>query len=325
MAESFISKITAGVNSPDLSEIKSRYENNIEKQFGKKTLYNKAAVSILDLIGDNKLQCYSGTVLNQIVMRTLYTAGEFRDRHLVIIFESGHVLPGYFELEAKGFHLYGIETTVKGRGMVDYGMASELKAPIRIVDAEYFALVETLKTNLKDPAKTVDSIVKMTAEKYGIAVSAIDISLTRGKNPVLNSSPFGFGESTVADGDQERIERESVVKKGGGIPVLLPSKSSVSKVSSGLRFSMSNESQMPYGRFDYEVTELKAESKTGFGKTYKGTIDVQMGENVEIFLPPGAYKIFVFLEGTEFPAYSSEKCVVNKVEDIKLKIDFNRR
>lgn len=174
---------------------KGEYEGELENFLSKmrpplvKLQYQAAATTLFDAIIDGRLQGYSGTVLNQIVFRALGSK-LYRDFNFVVIFESGHVLPGYVENARingeRKLYLYGMETMTSGKGIKFYGELSQLQnvaQPIRVVDAELFALIEIFKSHVTDPAQlnlAVEKALKVTAEKYGINLDALEAKLKTG-------------------------------------------------------------------------------------------------------------------------------------------------
>lgn len=82
--------------------------------------YNRDMVSLMNYLNEGRMQCYSGTSLFEVLRQAQTPKSQSKDL-FVVIFENGHVLPGYLELKSDGYHLVGIETTVDGSGRKQYG------------------------------------------------------------------------------------------------------------------------------------------------------------------------------------------------------------
>jgi hypothetical protein len=160
------------------------------------------------------MQCYSGTYLYELLRRQAGRA-RFRQGHEVVIFEDGHVLPGYFEFSPDGKTkvLVGVETTVAGGGGTELATITASEKSIgnrRVVDAELFALVELLQDDLTNGKQIVDAVLAQTAKEYGFDLSPIEETLSPGGGmaaaEMLNASLFGFGHANVPDGDIARSD-----------------------------------------------------------------------------------------------------------------------
>lgn len=202
----------------DVFEAKKRYETKFEQLYGAPIAYDRDSVTLAFLQKVGALQCYSGTILQQLIWRT--TPG-FRGQNPVVIFERGHVLPGFMRQENGQWNLYGIETTASDRGEVRYGSTSGLSGPIVVVDAESYVILEVFKGKLKNEAEVSQIVVEQTARKYGI-----DLEKTRpseddrkhgaadgARKIVPNLSPFSFGEDATPMGRRDRSRMELVDKR----------------------------------------------------------------------------------------------------------------
>lgn len=204
--QQFVQSITPA-KSLSAAQTKIHYEQKISQQHGGKPLiYNASKSNIVDVHAENRVQCYSGTYLYEIIRRQQKPSA-FRAGHEVVIFTYGHVLPGYMVKTADGYSLMGIETTISGGGRISYGLAKNLGSNTKVVDAELFALTEIYADEIANPSEVANAIVQATAKKYGIPLtdgyapsSSADVNQTR----QLNQSIFAFGTADVSPVDKER-------------------------------------------------------------------------------------------------------------------------
>jgi len=206
-----VSKLVAAQNGEaDPHQIKLKYESKMKEINGSNSKYNGVATTLGHISKENQQQCYSGTMLNQVVWRGNPT---FRNQNPVVIFEDGHILSGYMKKEEGKWHMYGVETTALGRAQIKYGATDSISKPVRVVDAELFAIMELFKNQLSNSNDLAQEILKITAEKYDLKLGPISgfqgngTSLA-GLNP--NSSPFAFGDAKEEDKAIDRVEIDSV-------------------------------------------------------------------------------------------------------------------
>lgn len=194
-----------------------------EKNGGAELPYNQDHVTIASPLRMGKLQCYSGSILNLLVMRQM-NAQDFLRQNMVMIFTPGHVLPGFMVAEGDSFRLVGVETTVSGKGRVDFGLAKDLKGAIRVVDAEAFVQVEALAEALPNEAEVRDWAILKTAKLYGIPLettepSAKAVGGNDSSDPTtkINASMFAFGTpSNSTSGDRVRNSADEVPANPNG-------------------------------------------------------------------------------------------------------------
>lgn len=216
-------KLRTGANKSNPHQLKVSTDDALFAHFKEDSDYNANATSIVDICKNNELQCYSGTVLNQVLARKLLGRDEFQNQNPVIIFESGHVLPGYMEPKiGGGWHLHGIETTSLGAAEVTYGDTTKLNRDIRVIDAKDWILSELFEDCMAKPKEFADEVLARTAKGYGIPLAvtekaihdkhAPNTNMTVGalKGAALNASIFGFGTSNPSAG---RVARGHFTKK----------------------------------------------------------------------------------------------------------------
>jgi len=216
---SYLSPLNTSVDRDmDLHEFKLNYEDNFSEMHDENDLiYNKDHVSVFSSIFENRMQCYSGTILFDVLLRD-FKGSKYYGMNQVFIFESGHVLPGYFVKESGEWNLYGVETTASGRAKKIYGPAKDL-SQVRVVDAHVAMVLDALDVVITNPqAVMVNALVK-TAELYDIPVGKIESELlnpmipfsgdmnpsqvAKNTSEYLNSSLFSFGSSSlVPSGDR---------------------------------------------------------------------------------------------------------------------------
>jgi hypothetical protein len=197
-------------------------------------VYNALSFSIFDIPYAKRMQAFSGTALLSIALRGALGKTKLEKSNLVVIYESGHVLPGYLTLVDGVWQLTGIETAVKNKGRVRYGsLKSALKQRLmRIVDAPLWALVELFKFEADDVVDMANQALRLTAQKYGIEDPAYLVA-SRFKREVdygkLAWSPFTFGNPDIAPGDRSRAsfeeqERAKLPRTNPNITILHQSK-----------------------------------------------------------------------------------------------------
>ncbi len=206
--QSFLSPLPA-----DMGEAKVAIENNSAKRWPGRLIYNSQAVSYLNVLHFRRTQSYSGTYVMELALRETLGRDAFEALNPVVIYESGHVLPGYVRYVTVGkeqvAELVGIETTVAGQGRVLYGPIKDLgpKRMLRIVDANLWAIIELFKFKADNLVDLSNQALRLTSEKYGIpnvpylVASSFKIEIDTFK---IQWSPLGFGNPDIGRNDRER-------------------------------------------------------------------------------------------------------------------------
>ncbi len=216
----------------DPHDFKMGYENLLALHNQQALKYNRDHTSVFSAIFANRMQCYSGTILFNIIYAKLKKSAYF-DSNQVFIYEDGHVLPGYMTKIDNQWHLFGVETTLNGPAKKIYGPTSGLLG-VRVVDA-YVALgIEALKNQITNKAFVVKTALEKTAKLYDIPLDQTESSLSNVSIPIdsssgshthhhantdtyLNASLFQFGDSShVPQGDLERETFDEFIAKPGG-------------------------------------------------------------------------------------------------------------
>lgn len=203
----FVEGIAKDQKVDDLHALKIENDKRIVAATGKEISYNRDAVTLVDLATQSKMQCYSGSAFFQSVLRQLQSGRDFESRNYVLIYEEGHILPGY----VKEGNLIGIETTAEGRAEISYGPAKDIKGAIKVVDAGFWVVVEIFKFRVTNTDSMAAVALNYTAKKYGIDLKNYSFTTpvgaaAKGEPDALNSSPFAFGHSNVPAGDQKRTK-----------------------------------------------------------------------------------------------------------------------
>ena len=203
-----------GLRANDPHKFKVNYEARLQAIVGTELKYNIDSDTLAETLLSGELQCYSGTLLNLAATRKLLTASEIRDEHHVVIVTSGHVQPGYLVERAHQWHLYGIETTVKGRGIVYYGPTSGITQPLRLASTEHFAIFEVIQNDIKNNDELATAIFSAAASKYGL--NQVRIEKVKSKKVAgSRGSPMFFGVADVKSGARDRAEFDNNVSGDG--------------------------------------------------------------------------------------------------------------
>ncbi len=206
----------ATVQNGSLS-LKAAYETKLESPPGRPIRYNSSALNAFDLLDRHELQCFSGTVFHQIVSRAVRGAERFSANDPIVIFKSGHVLPGFLKRDGSGrLHLYGEETTYRGAGLIYFGLVAHLTG-VRLVLPSDFLISEVLRDSIANPRAFVASALQRAAHRYQFNLDTLstgvptttDQALRRRRNQALNQSLFSFGESQRGRHDRQAVETSS--------------------------------------------------------------------------------------------------------------------
>ncbi len=226
----------------NFSQMKTDYEAKL-KAYHKGSdlegdlIYNKIYSNINNAFVDNRMQCYSGTMMLELVRRmTSYKV--YKKSNPVFIYEPGHVLPGYMEKTNDEWHLVGVESTMGGKALKEYGSVKNLKN-IRVIDAHLSMAMEIFKYQIANEQPVFEKAITQTAERYGIPLDAYEKTLELpimyvlgdtniqtmsvedkdSQNNLMNRSLPQFGPSQdVPDGDSVRASADSIDPTKSGQP-----------------------------------------------------------------------------------------------------------
>ncbi|MEO0335137.1 MAG: hypothetical protein AAF202_02005 [Pseudomonadota bacterium] len=205
-AQTMRAKIESLANSADLSQdnqnkLKANVEDKLEAEVGE-IQYNREHASLYSLFHQNRMQCFSGTSFFEAVRQLRSDKQKKRDGS-VVIFTDGHVLPGYIRRigSSSEFELFGIETTVRGEGLVKFGPTHELES-VRVVEANFFMAIEIFEDKILNPRQVLRNALVLTGSRYGIPVENIEKALT---TPAVSYSGEG-GEADIAGSLSENLE-----------------------------------------------------------------------------------------------------------------------
>jgi hypothetical protein len=206
-------------------EIKETIESRVSEFAGQPLVYNANAISLLDGPYGKRTQAYSGTLLFLVTLRNALGKAASDAANLVVIFESGHLLPGYLTQENGEWLLTGIETAVSGKGKIEYGPVNQAlkERMLRIVSADLFLWVDLFKFEVDDLVGMANSALRLTSEKYAFSDTAY-LAPERFKREANSSklawTPFSFGSADVSATDRERAKLD--VEKRSALPQLNP-------------------------------------------------------------------------------------------------------
>ncbi|MDC1173922.1 hypothetical protein OAT67_00890 [Bacteriovoracaceae bacterium] len=205
-----LTSLAGKMDNNTYSEIKPLYEAEIENELGTGLIYNREDTTIVDIISEGKLQCYSGTSL-YLILNFLKNPSL---NNQVVISKDAHILPGYISIEEGKRILYGIETTAAGKATVKYGHSSSLQGKIRILDAKQYLLFDLYGFDNQKRKEVLTKMLTFSKEQYGINIEDLyshdEEQIERKEKESfqfkINSSPLSFGKSAQAAGDIERQE-----------------------------------------------------------------------------------------------------------------------
>ncbi len=209
-----------GINlKTNLNQLKNLFEKNMESDLGE-LIYNKKHSSLWAVLQDQKIQSYSGTNLFEVIRR-FRSERQFNADNGVVIFEKGHVLPGYMVWTGKdNYDLIGIEMTVRGRAEKKYGSVKNL-SDVRVVESNIYLVTQIFESKITNVLEVFKNGLVLTAKKYGIPLDKIEesipdpllrldykdlpqesnLTLRLRLSDSLSSSLFSFGYSDIPDGD----------------------------------------------------------------------------------------------------------------------------
>lgn len=183
--------------------------------------YNRAAVSIVDVLTRGRIQCFSGTVTSLLLWRKAEALKGHAEVRPVAVFRSGHVLFGEMKKTLDHWELSGYETTVAGKGVVDLKNPNEWPADITVVRAGDFLLTEVLKEIIANPTQVRDQYLALASKHYGFTQRQVALPhLYQLTKAALNEGLFGFGYDSTPDGDFERLPQDKVDPVSGSDKML---------------------------------------------------------------------------------------------------------
>lgn len=186
--------------------------------------YNARSHHLTAVLRENSWAASSGTLLYELLSLKLVLL-EFADVHRVQIFERGHILPGFITWKQGAWYLYGLEMTVRGTGLKNYGTVNSLAEQglaLRIVatpEALIWNAVAPLASNAEAVAVT---ILRETARRFKIPLRQLEENITaitrKESGPSVLSelpqtqirAPWAFGHCFVPPGDFVMIKRDRI-------------------------------------------------------------------------------------------------------------------
>ncbi|MCB1197386.1 MAG: ankyrin repeat domain-containing protein [Deltaproteobacteria bacterium] len=130
----------------DIPTLKKTLEKSYQKNGGVK--YIEDATSVVNIVQDKTLQCYSGTSMMLLLARRLWKQAEFDAMNMVVIFTPQHIFLGQMSKqkdkqgkEGEDWYLTGYETTADGLAQVNFSQPLkniDYYGAMRIIDASLF-------------------------------------------------------------------------------------------------------------------------------------------------------------------------------------------
>lgn len=225
--KNFLDDLQPAIYPADLPKLKTEIEDIYRRKIGFDSVYNSEAKSVVNIYKDHALQCYSGTIF---LLIQFLNHPDFKQMNPVVIFERGHVLPGFMQWQSSPsdegkypnpFTLFGIESTALGTATVNFVSDSE-NGEYLLVDAFWYILIEIFKNDLADSSSLVSKSLFYTEQTYALKVhrnivGRIDQLDKEVLSKIPNSftsnwSPFSFGVANVTKGNQERTHLNQIIQ-----------------------------------------------------------------------------------------------------------------
>ncbi len=259
-SEAIVAQMQAAISaaaSNDPSALKVQLETTQSQLSNTSVVYNSKATSVANFFRDSRLQCYSGTLLNVLLYKLSLKGMTDPSRIPVVIYESGHVLPGYIAQRGGDYRLFGVESTAEGTALIDYGFTNEVheKVPhaLRVVLMNDFLVIEALKDKLLLDVDTGKALIDIATDKlktyklnvakleerindpihFGEVVPAANsnskketvitadsVKTAFAGGRVLNESPFGFGKANEDGTDKVRTKIDKTVPMNSAVELL---------------------------------------------------------------------------------------------------------
>jgi len=216
----FISSLPKSKNATDLKlAIESAL---LQRNDNKPILYNSSAIQVSQPLFNGRLQCASGSLL--YVLSATHQANV---SNLVVIFRSGHMLPGVMVKAKGGYQLQGIETTANGEALVDYGPAAKIDTNQIVVSADDYLISKALEGVIANVPQFKQAVIDRAIKRFGLPKPTVvdgetvvgsngQITYSYGGVSLANASIFAFGVPSAPFGDLERPTFKSM-KAGGKV------------------------------------------------------------------------------------------------------------
>jgi hypothetical protein len=191
-------------------EVKTALDELINSK-GRTGVYNIDATNIMDIITQNRMQCYSGTYAFLVLLNTTPKTNWLnQNNRAVVIFRSGHVLPGFMTKSNIGWILTGYETTVEGNGLVNFGRATNLPKDLVVVDAKDFEIAEIFKDAFTSSDSVRSQMIERARRDFDLSAPDVNYAQSGYGYGGLNSTLFSFGVPDVPQGDLKRVQANVV-------------------------------------------------------------------------------------------------------------------
>ena len=186
--------------------------------------YNAASRTLASIRQRGSWQCASGTQVFQLTALR-QPADALFEKHLVQIFERGHVLPGFMRWRSGEWHLYGLEMTVRGAGLKSYGATALLGTQglaLRIVSIPEALILTALSDYATNASAVAVKILRDTAQRYAIPLAELERNVqaelqAAAAAQAANDNPtdavratWAFGRVYVPEGDIPLIFAQTI-------------------------------------------------------------------------------------------------------------------
>lgn len=207
------------------AELKAQLIARTKKRLKKEFANNDAYSSPLDVLYSGKASPSAFTAFLHLAARHAWSPDEYRKQKPVVIFTRGHAMPGLVTHKNGKPTLLGLETAVDGRGVRDFGAIEDLAdhaEPVRVVDAETFALLEMFGDKLPERVRTcwTENALREAGDRFKFRSDVIErrvVEATKDlrpeQGPRASGVGFGlaFGPIARTDADRRRESRDTVV------------------------------------------------------------------------------------------------------------------
>lgn len=210
----------AGLTMNPLPDFKEKLETTFNMQ---NVTYDSTAITLGHVLHQNSLQCYSGTTLYISGLLKTLPQEQWDKSQIVIIYTVingfAHVLPGFVVNENDAFKLYGVEMTVEGKSLVDFGITTKIQTPVKVVDALSWAKIIISSDDQTRKRILADGAVKGTHNRYSIPYND-QMQMKQEAMDQKLSDVFAFGKK-LPETKQPRAKTIDIQNYRWGSPQLI--------------------------------------------------------------------------------------------------------
>ena len=127
--------------SDQFLELMFKVKEAFHDSMGRDDLYDRDHPNIVDPIYESAFQCRSGS---EFILNLMSRYSEsLRGFRLVRIHTNGHRIPGFVDQEN---NLYGVESTARGKAVIEFGNIEDINIPIVVTDYRYDLASQIIST-----------------------------------------------------------------------------------------------------------------------------------------------------------------------------------